>query len=96
MAGKLIDIPAGDLLKKFGAGSHKPGSGSASAHLGMMAAQLLLTVVDLTSDAKRKGKYGPHLKKLLSIKEDIELRIYPELENLFQKDSDEFDKVIQL
>jgi formiminotetrahydrofolate cyclodeaminase len=96
MTGKLIDMPAGELLRKFGAGSHKPGSGSASAHLGMMAAQLLLTVVDLTGDAKRKGKYSQHLTRLLSIKEDIELRIYPELENLFQDDSEQFDKVIQL
>lgn len=96
MEGKLTDIAAGKLLEKFGAGSHKPGSGSASAFLGMLSAQMLRTVIDLTNDPKRIKTYSDYLPELLRIKNEIETRILPELEKLFQMDSEQFDKVITL
>lgn len=91
-----MDLPVGELLKKFGAGEHKPGSGSASALQGMVAAQMLRTVIDLTSDPKRGSTYFEILPQLLIIKQNIESRLFPGLEELFQQDSDEFDKVIKL
>lgn len=96
MNGRLINIEAGKLLEKFGKGSHKPGSGSASALIGMLSAQLMLTVIDLTDDPKRRKSYAKNLPKLLAIRDEVRSRIYPELESLFQEDSEQFDKVINL
>jgi formiminotetrahydrofolate cyclodeaminase len=96
MGEKLIDLVAKKLLEKFGSGMHKPGSGSASAFQGMLSAQLLLTVIDLTNQLERREKYKEKLVQLLNIGEDIKLRLFPALEILFQEDSDHFDKVINL
>jgi len=92
----LIELRTEELLQKFGVGSHKPGSGSAAALQGMLSAQLIQTVIKLTNDEKRKQHYKEHLSNLLAIASKIERRIYPSLEKLFQKDSDQFDKVIKL
>ena len=96
MNGKLLDIATGKLLEKFGAGNHKPGSGSASAFQGMLSAQMLLTVINLTNDPKRRKNYAKYLPELLGIKQEIESRIYIQLEYLFQTDSEHFDRVIKL
>jgi formiminotetrahydrofolate cyclodeaminase len=96
MEGKLTDLSTGKLLEKFGAGNHKPGSGSASALQGMLSAQMLRTVIDLTGEPKRAPTYNAVLPELLRIKSEIDMRIYPALENFFQQDSEVFDKVIQL
>jgi formiminotetrahydrofolate cyclodeaminase len=96
MTGKLIDLVTKTLLEKFGAGEHKPGSGSASAFQGLLSAQLLITVIDLTSYPARKKNYKEKLNELLSIREDIQSRLYPSVERLFQEDSDLFDRVIGL
>lgn len=96
MVQKLTDIATGKLLEKFGAGNHKPGSGSASALQGMLSAQLLRTVIDLTSDPKRRNTYSQYISQLFEIKDEIDSRIYINLERLFQEDSEQFDKVIKL
>ena len=96
MGGKLTDIATGKLLEKFGAGNHKPGSGSASAMLGMLSAQMLRTAIDLTTEPKHRANYSAHIPELLRIKNEIEVRIYNVLEKLFQDDSEQFDKVIIL
>ena len=93
---KLIEIPAGELLEKFGKGSHKPGSGSAAALQGMLAAQMLRTVIEITDKPKRKEIYAQYIPELRRIKHIIESSIYIQLETLFQKDSEQFDKVIKL
>lgn len=90
---KLIEIPLGELLDKFGAGSHKPGSGSAAALLAMVSAKMVITVIELTKEKPAYAKYVPHF---MEISELIENRYYPELVALFQRDSDEFDGVILL
>jgi formiminotetrahydrofolate cyclodeaminase/Zn-dependent peptidase ImmA (M78 family) len=90
---KLIDIPLGELLNKFGAGNHKPGSGSAAALLAMVSAKMVITVIALTKNKSAYAKYVPHLLKINDL---IEKNYYPELVELFQKDSDEFDRVIKL
>ncbi len=93
---RLIDIASGKLLKKFGAGNHKPGSGSASAFQGMLAAQMLRTVIDLTLEPKRKTDYQKYATRLQTIKQEIDNHIYPKLETFFQLDSEQFDNVINL
>src|SRR5258708_1911164 len=96
LAEKLIELVTRKLLEKFGAGEHKPGSGSACAFQGLLSAQLLLTVIDLTDQPNRREKYKDNLDELLRIREDIQSRLYPTMERLFQEDSDLFDKVIGL
>jgi formiminotetrahydrofolate cyclodeaminase/Zn-dependent peptidase ImmA (M78 family) len=96
MTGKLIDLPTAELLDKFGAGNHKPGSGSAAAFQGMLSARLLQTVIGLTNDPRRAEHYALHLPKLRRIEEALTDSITPSLERLFQEDSDQFDRVIQL
>ncbi|MBX2968203.1 MAG: cyclodeaminase/cyclohydrolase family protein [Cyclobacteriaceae bacterium] len=90
MSGKLLTLPASELLRKFGSGNHKPGSGSAAALQALLSAQLIRTVIDLTNRRKEPNQ------KLIEIDKDISERIYPELENLCEEDSVLFDKVIQL
>jgi formiminotetrahydrofolate cyclodeaminase len=92
---KLTELTVSELLRKFGAGNHKPGSGSASALEGLLSARMLLTVINLTHEGKRSAQYADHMDRLLSIQREIETRIYPRLETLFQEDSDQFDKVIK-
>ena len=96
MEQKLLDLKCHQLLEKFGAGEHKPGSGSAAALNGMTACQLLITVIELTTAKKRKPTYGKHWEELNNVRQEISSRIYPELTDLFQRDSDEFDQAIIL
>jgi formiminotetrahydrofolate cyclodeaminase/Zn-dependent peptidase ImmA (M78 family) len=96
MNGKLIELPTEKLLEKFGAGSHKPGSGSAAALQGMLSAQLILTVIDLTGDKKRGNSYQSVLPQLSEISSEVKQRIFPKLKELFQLDSEQFDAVIKL
>jgi len=93
MQGNLLDLQVSTLLDKFGAGNHKPGSGSAAALQGMLSAKLILTVIDLTKD---REDYKDKFNDLQKIKDDIDQEIYPSLKILIQKDSEEFDKVIRL
>ncbi len=92
----LLDYTARKLLEKFGQGSHKPGSGSAVAFEGMLAAELVHTVISITNEDKHRVKYAEHLADLLRKDTDILQRILPSLEDLFQRDAILFDKVIQL
>lgn len=96
MSSKLYETVTKDLMEKFGQGSHKPGSGSAAALDGMIAAKLLITVIDITDKTKVRYNYGVHLERLFRFREDIDKRIYPALVQLFQEDSDYFDKVISV
>lgn len=94
MAGKLLKYSTDELLKKFGAGNHKPGSGSAAALQGLLSAQLIRTVINLSTDDKRKKRYEEWLDEFKKIDAQIESEIYPELERIFQEDSEQFDKAI--
>lgn len=92
----LINLPTGELLQKFGAGDHKPGSGSAVALQGMLSAKLIQNVIYLTDNSNQRHNYNEWLPKLLAIDSEIESQIYPSLERLFQEDANQFDKVINL
>lgn len=90
----LLEITTDELLEKFGAGKHKPGSGSAAALQGMLTAKLLTTVISLTNLPKRQRKYGKVIPNLLEMNERIQDRIFPKLTELFQEDAIQFDKAI--
>jgi len=96
MNGKLLELATNKLLEKFGAGNHKPGSGSAAAFNGMLSANLIHTVITLTTEEKHKNSYGKWFKKLHAYDQEINDRIIPELERFFEEDSIQFDKVIKL
>ena len=92
----LLGFTTRKLLKKFGAGNHKPGSGSAAAFQGMISAKLLVTVIQLANLTTHRAKYLKFLPELLDMRLAINDRIFPELANLFQDDSIQFGKTISL
>ena len=96
MGQNLLEKTVDELMAKFGAGNHKPGSGSAAAFQGMVSAKLISTVISLCAEEKRKHLYANCIFELLDFQEQIEKRIYPALADLFQFDSEQFDKTIQL
>lgn len=96
MEDNLLENSADQLLAKFGAGSHTPGSGSATAFQGMLSTQLILTVIQLTLKPQRIKSYQTGTPRLQNISEDIKTRIYPALKELFESDAAEFNKAIAL
>lgn len=88
----LLERPTGQLLNDFGAGNAAPGSGSAAALMGLLAAKLLITVCD-------KSVLKPECKKnesvLIYIKEQVQAA-EPKLIEVFEKDAKEFDQVVAL
>lgn len=88
---QLLLLPTNQLLSKFGAGNHVPGPGSAAAFSGILACKLSLAVIKLT---KQKENYADALPQMTFIEEQITERLEPSLLKAFQRDSDEFDKVI--
>ena len=96
MQEKLIDQVTSELLKKFGSGGHIPGSGSAAALNGMLAANLTCTVIDLTENHIHKSNtYKSKFEKLQIDRSLIKSKILLQLEFLFENDSIQFDKVIE-
>lgn len=96
MSEKLLDMSARDLLHAFGTGGHKPGSGSAAAHMGSLAAQLTCNVIDLTELHKKKSiTYQAHLGQFRSHIEILRCKIIPALGHYTEEDSAQFDKVIK-
>ncbi len=88
----LMELPLRELLKKFAAGKHKPGSGSAAALLSLVSASLSQTVISLT---KERSGYEVNRQNLIDIGHEIETAIQPALELAFVNDSVQFDKVIK-
>lgn len=92
----LLTLVTSELLEKFGAGNHKPGSGSAAAFQGMVSAQLLITVIELTNEPKRRRRYKSVLPSLLTMQAELKDKLYPRLVELFNEDSIQFGKTIEL
>src|SRR5688500_5222177 len=90
---QLILLPTTELLEKFGAGKHVLGSGSAAAFSGILACKLYLTVIKLT---REKEKYAVVEPRMNFIERQIVDVLEPALFDAFQKDSDEFNKVIEV
>lgn len=95
MIGSILDPSTEKLLDEFGAGGHKPGAGSAAALQGMLAAKLILTVIELSADEKRKKDYESIYPVLNEMSAAINDRIYPRLKSLFQQDSEQFHVAIE-
>lgn len=91
---ELLELRLNEILEKFGAGNHKPGSGSAAALNGILSCQLILTVLQLTIDPKRSKNYGHLTSDLNRIRKDLVENIIPRLEKLFQEDSVQFGLTI--
>jgi len=92
MSKDLLDLTINQLLDKFGAGSHKPGSGSAAAMLGLIACKMTQTVIKLTIN---RSEYKSSKYKLQKIKDEIRNEIEPVLKRALNEDSMQFDKVIR-
>ena len=88
---QLITLPTDQLLTRFGAGIHKPGSGSAAALLGLVACKLVQTVISLSHG---RDKYKGVAAQLTLANQDILGEIEPILTAAVQEDSEQFDKVI--
>jgi formiminotetrahydrofolate cyclodeaminase len=88
----LLDLPASKLLDKFGAGGHKPGSGSAAALMGILSGKLIITVCKLTCG---KPKYQARKAEFEFVIEQIQGQIEAELRHLFQRDAEVFAAVIK-
>jgi formiminotetrahydrofolate cyclodeaminase len=89
---KLIELPTNKLLEKFGSGSHAPGSGSAAALMGLLAAKLIVTVAILSL---KKDEYRRDHSKIDLIKKQIGDEIEQSLRDLFHRDAETFDEVIK-
>ena len=95
MIDKILDPSTEKLLNAFGAGRHKPGAGSAAALQGMLSAKLILTVIELSGEEKRKKYYESIYPQLNEMSAAINDQIYPRLETLFQQDSEQFHAAIE-
>ena len=87
----LIAMPADELLDKFGAGRHSPGSGSAAALMGLLSAKLSATVYKI---AMRRG-HGD-TSQFTYLTKQLDSVIAPRLKALFQQDAEVFDEVIRV
>jgi len=90
--GALLERPTKELLADFGAAKASPGSGSAAALMGLLAAKLLVTVCD---KSQTKEECRASHKVLAYIKQQIEA-VEPKLVELFEKDAREFEEVVAL
>ncbi|WP_057937891.1 cyclodeaminase/cyclohydrolase family protein [Algoriphagus resistens] len=90
----LDKISVDELLKKFGAGEHIPGSGSAAAMQVLISANLIITVIKITLDPNRKPKFESVRGTMLELKKRIEENYIPQLKQLFHQDYQVFDAVI--
>lgn len=88
----LLDLPAGDLLARFGAGAATPGSGSAAALMALLASSLICAVAKMTV---AKGKEPDARAQADVIVNLLDKRISPRLKVLFEEDSRVFQEVIE-
>lgn len=91
MSDDLMEMSLRELLEKFAAGKHKPGSGSAAALLGLISCALSRTVIALTID---RPTYASTRTELEALSTEIQEQIQPLLEESFVQDSVFFDRVI--
>ena len=85
----FLQLPTSQLLDEFGAGRHKPGSGSAAALLGLVACKMMQTVVTVT---KRNPTYASNIPQLEFAASVIAARNEPFFRDAVQRDSEQFDR----
>jgi dihydrofolate reductase len=92
-ADSFLHLELSELLHRYGEGRHIPGSGSAAALLGLLAARLAATVIRISygksndKDVIRRFRYIDH---------QISMYHLPELTRLFEEDIRTFDQVMKL
>jgi formiminotetrahydrofolate cyclodeaminase len=90
----LLRMPAEDLLDAFGPGEpRRPAAGSAAALVGVLAAKLLATVVELT---RGRAEYAEALPSLERLDEEVHNRLEPALRQAVHEDAEAIDRVIEL
>jgi formiminotetrahydrofolate cyclodeaminase len=85
-----LELPAKDLLDAFGKGSHIPGSGSAAAFSGLMAIELMKTVVQLSLSKTEYQRYKTEFKLILTRLTEVAKANFT---NYFNNDIQVFHKV---
>lgn len=88
-----LTLKLDDLLQKYGEGKHIPGSGSAAALQGLLAARLVATVVKITLSKNISSRLT---KQFRYIDHQIATVHLPELSRLFDNDINEFNEVYKL
>ncbi|MDQ2772490.1 MAG: cyclodeaminase/cyclohydrolase family protein [Bacteroidota bacterium] len=86
----FLELPAQELLSEFGKGNHIPGSGSAAAFSGLMAIELLKTVLQLSIEKKAYESFKTEFELLLSNLID---NSNPKFVEYFNEDNRIFHKV---
>lgn len=85
----FLQLPTTQLLDEFGAGRHKPGSGSAAALLGLVACKMMQTVITVT---RRNSAYIQNISQLNFVGDALLTRNEPFFREAVQKDSEQFDR----
>lgn len=85
----FLQLPTSQLLDEFGAGRHKPGSGSAASLLGLMACKMMQTVITVT---RRNASYAQNLAQLEFVEAALLNRNEPFFRDAVQRDSIQFDR----
>jgi dihydrofolate reductase len=93
LKGSYLNLELSDLLHKYGEGRHIPGSGSASALLGLIAARLLSTSINISYEHETNRDL---IKRFRYIDHQLTVRHMPELSRLFDEDIEAFDEVMKL
>lgn len=89
----LLKLPTTELLDYFGSSRASPGSGSAAALLSLLSAKMLLTVCGISLNKEECKKSHKNFKYIMNL---IEVRIESDLKDIFKKDSEDFQKVVDL
>lgn len=85
----FLQLPTQTLLDEFGAGKHKPGSGSAAALLGLVACKMMQTVVTVTL---RNRDYSENFTQLQFVGSILSEQHEPFFREAVQRDSVQFDR----
>jgi formiminotetrahydrofolate cyclodeaminase len=88
----FLQLPTQKLLDEFGAGRHKPGSGSAAALLGLVACKMMQTVICVTL---RNRVYADNFSQLEFVGSILSERHEPFFREAIQRDSIQFDRYHQ-
>lgn len=85
----FLQLPTQKLLDEFGAGRHKPGSGSAAALLGLVACKMMQTVIKVTL---RNASYTSNYSQLNYVQSALLERDEPFFRDAVQRDAEQFDR----
>jgi len=85
----FLQLTTNKLLDQFGAGGHKPGSGTAAALLGLVACKMMQTVILAT---QRSPRYSANIAQLEFIGSSILQQHEPFFRDAVQRDSMLFDR----